>query len=92
MNPGLVSTATVTQFGNDHEAVRIRMECLLDKLIGLRTVLVAGVDMVHAGLNCLAQNSDSGIDVTRWSPDAGSGKLHGYRNPSCLPASMCQPE
>ena len=42
--------------------IRIRMERLLDNLIGhVRTVKVAGVDVVHAGRNRLTQHGDRGI-------------------------------
>ena len=77
MNPGLVRTAPSAQFGDDHETIRVWMESLLDDLIGhMRSVVVAGINVVYAGLDCLAKNGDGGIDVPRWSPDAGSGKLH----------------
>ena len=53
------------------------MESLLDDLIGhMRSVVVAGIDMVHAGLYGLAKNSNGGIDVPWRSLDAGSGELH----------------
>src|ERR1700689_1162413 len=53
------------------------MESLLDDLIGyMRSVVVAGINVVHAGLYCFAKNGNGGIDVPWWSPDAGSGKLH----------------
>src|SRR5579863_8163077 len=53
------------------------MESLLDDLIGhMRSVIVAGIDVVHAGLYRFAENSNGGIDVPWWSPDAGSGELH----------------
>src|SRR5215472_10384329 len=53
------------------------MQRLLDNLIRhMRTVVVAGIDVVHAGINRLAQNSDCGINVTWWSIYFGAGKLH----------------
>ncbi len=42
----------------------------------MRSVIVAGINVVHAGLYCLAKNSNGRIDVPRRSPDAGSGELH----------------
>src|ERR1700730_16160156 len=55
----------------------IRMERLRDKLIGhRRTVEVAGIDMVHAGLYCLAQNSNCRVKITWWSPHLRASKLH----------------
>src|SRR5579862_448264 len=78
MNPGLVRTAPSAQFGNDHETISVRMESLLNDLIGhMRSVVVAGINVIHAGLYRLAKNSNGGIDVPWWSPDAGSGELHG---------------
>src|SRR4029077_13515077 len=53
------------------------MESLLDDLIGhMRSVVVAGINVVHAGLYCLAKNSNGSIDVPWRSPDAGPGELH----------------
>jgi hypothetical protein len=77
MNPGLVWTAPSAQFGHDHQTIRVRMESLLDDLIGhVRSVVVASIDVVYAGLHCLAKNSNGGINVPWRSPDAGSGELH----------------
>src|ERR1700733_14706810 len=77
MNPGLVWTAPSAQFGDDHETIRVRMESLLDDLIGhVRSVVVAGINVVYAGLDCIAKNSNGGIDAPWRSPDAGSGELH----------------
>src|ERR1700691_6441808 len=46
MNPRLVGTAPSAQFGDDHETIAVRMEGLLDDLIGhMRSVVVAGVNM-----------------------------------------------
>jgi len=58
-NPGLVFTPSSTDLGNDHEIFGIRMKRPLDKLIGdMRTVVVAGIDVVHTRINGLAQNSE----------------------------------
>ena len=46
------------------------MERLLDQLIGyVRAVKVAGIDVVHAGCNGLAQNSDRTRNIARGTPD-----------------------
>src|SRR5262249_41049971 len=51
MRPGFIWSATSAHFGDDHETIRIRMERLLNDLIGhMRTVVVAGIDVVHTGL------------------------------------------
>ena len=53
------------------------MKRLLDDLIGdVRTVVVAGVDVVHAGLDRLSQNSNGAFHITGRSKDARAGKLH----------------
>jgi len=78
VKPGFVWTATSAYFGDDHEILGIRMERLLDNLVGdMRTVEVAGVNVVHSRLDGLAQNSDGGIHITRRSPDARASQLHG---------------
>src|SRR5438105_5908772 len=77
MNPGLVRTATSTHLGDDHQTIRIRMERPLDNLIGhMRTVEVAGVNVVHAGLYGLPQNRDGEVNVGRRSPYLRTSKLH----------------
>jgi hypothetical protein len=46
VNPGLIWAATSTQFGDDHEAISVRMESPLDDLIGyVRSVIIAGVNV-----------------------------------------------
>src|ERR1700722_6613322 len=58
------------------------MESLLDKLIGyVWAVEVAGVDVIHAGGNGLAQYSDRTRNIARWPPHHFAAifprKLHG---------------
>ena len=58
------------------------MERLLDELIGyVRAVKVARIDVVHAGGDGLAQNSDRTRNIARRPPDQlvaiPSRKLHG---------------
>src|SRR5580692_2534703 len=78
VKPGFVWTSTSTYFGDDHEILRIRMERLFDQLIGhMRSVVVARVNVVHARLYRLSQNSNGGIHIFRWSPDARASQLHG---------------
>jgi hypothetical protein len=49
VEPGFVGTSACAHFGDDHEIFGIRMKRLLDELIGhMRSVVVAGVDVVHA--------------------------------------------
>src|SRR4051812_11499081 len=48
--PGTLSAATCADFGHDYQIIGIRMQRLPDDLIRhMRTVEVAGVDVIHAG-------------------------------------------
>jgi hypothetical protein len=77
VEPGFVGAATGTELGHDDEAFGIRMERPLDQLIGdVRPVVVAGVDVIHAGLDGLSQHGERGIDVARRSEDLRPGELH----------------
>ncbi len=77
MDPGFVFTSASAYLGDNHQAIRIGMERLLYDLIGhMRTVKVAGVDVIHAGLNGLSQYSDCSLDVAGRSPDLRACKLH----------------
>lgn len=54
------------------------MERPLDDLIGdVRAVIVAGIDVVYAGLHRLAQNCDRFVCVARRSEDLRASELHG---------------
>src|SRR4029077_9720447 len=78
MKPGFVWTSSCAHFGDDHEILGIRMERLLDELIGhMGPVVVAGVNVVHARLYRLSQNSNSSIHILRRSPHARASQLHG---------------
>src|ERR1700724_1383011 len=71
-------TSACAHFGDDHEIIGIRMERLLDELIGhMGSVVVAGVDVVYARLYRLSQNSNGGINILRRSPNARAGQWHG---------------
>ena len=77
MKPGLVCSPARAHLGDDHQAIRIGMERLLDDLIGhMRTVKVAGIDVVHAGRDRLSQNGNRGLHIARRSPHLRAGKLH----------------
>src|SRR5689334_13064615 len=77
VNPGFVCTAPSAEFGNNYETMRIRMERPLNDLIGhVRAVVVASIDMIHAGIDRLPQNSNGGFNIPRWSKDLGASKLH----------------
>jgi hypothetical protein len=53
------------------------MQSALDDLIGdVRTVVVAGINVVHAGRYRFSQNSDRGLSVARGSKDMRASQLH----------------
>jgi hypothetical protein len=53
------------------------MQSLPDDLVGdVRPVKVAGVDMVHAGCDSLAEDGDGAVRVLGWPKYAGAGQLH----------------
>ena len=53
------------------------MKCLANKLVGdMRTVEIAGVDVVHPARNRLAQDGDGRGAIFRRAKYARSGKLH----------------
>jgi hypothetical protein len=54
------------------------MERPLDQLIGhVRTVVVAGVNVVDARIHRRSQNGHGGVDIARRSPYVRPGQLHG---------------
>ena len=54
VNPGLVGSPTGTHFRDNDQPIRIRMERLLDDLIGhMRAVEVARIDVIHTDFNGL---------------------------------------
>src|SRR5439155_25010157 len=58
--------------------ISIRMESFLNDLIRhVRTIEIAGVDVVHAGSYRFTQHGDGGIGIARWPKHAGTGELHG---------------
>src|ERR1700678_1178663 len=77
MQPGLVLTPASAHLGADHQTIRIGMKRLLDNLVGhVRTVKVAGIDVVDSRCNRLSQNSNRSVHVAWWSPNLWTGELH----------------
>ena len=79
--PGTIGAAAPTDFGHDDQIIRIRMQRLLNDLIGdMRTVEIAGVDVVHARRDSLAQNRDRTGNIAWRAPNPLvailSGELH----------------
>ena len=80
--PGTIGAAAPTDFGHDHQIIGIRMQRLLNDLIGdMRTVEIAGIDVVHARRDSLAQNRDRTGNIAWRAPNPLvailSGELHG---------------
>src|ERR1700719_1242726 len=76
--PGLVWTSASADFRDDHEILGVRMERLLDQLIGhMGSVVVAGIDVVHTGIYRLSQNSNGSINVAWGAPHFRASQLHG---------------
>ena len=81
VKPGTVGAAAPTDFGHDDQIIRIRMQRLLNDLIGhMRTVEIAGIDMVHARIDSLAKNRDRTGNIAWRAPNhlvaIPSGELH----------------
>src|ERR1700757_1320937 len=78
MKPGLIRTSASTHFGDDDETILIRMKRVLDQLIrDMRTVEIAGIDVVYARLDRLPQYGNRCVNITGRPPDPRTGKLHG---------------
>ena len=76
--PGRIGAAAGADFGDDDEVVRIGMQRFADQLVGdVRTIKIAGVDMVDAACHRRPQHRDRRVMVFRRSEHAGAGKLHG---------------
>jgi hypothetical protein len=70
VKPGTVGAAARADFGHDDQIIRVRMQRLSDDLVGyMRTVEVAGIDVVHARGHSLAQNRDRTGNIARRAPD-----------------------
>ena len=69
VEPGTVGAAAPTHFGHDRQIVRIRMQRLPDDLIGyMRTVEIAGIDVVHARDATASKNRDIAPGTSRGGP------------------------
>src|SRR6266480_6232154 len=76
--PRLVLAATSPNFGDNHETIWIRMESFLNDLIRhVRTIEIAGVDVVHAGSYRFTQHGDGGIGIARWPKHDLTAELPG---------------
>ena len=70
VKPGTVGAAASADFRDDHQVIGIRMQRLLNDLIGdMRTVEIAGIDVIHARGDSLAQNRDRTGNIARRAPN-----------------------
>ena len=75
--PRRVRAAPRADLGDDRQIVRIRMKRLADDLVDdMRPVEVAGVDVVDAARDGLAQHGDRRVAILRRPEHAGPGELH----------------
>src|ERR1700730_4445529 len=82
VQPGTIGAAASTDFGDDHQVIGVRMQRLLNNLIGdMRTVEIAGIDVIHARRDGLAKNRDRAGNIAWRAPNqlvaVPSGELHG---------------
>ena len=47
-----------------------------DLIRNVRSIEIAGVDVIHTGSDCCAQHGDSGLRIARRSEHAGTRELH----------------
>src|SRR3984957_14783222 len=82
VKPGTVGAAASADFGHNHQVIGVRMQRLLNDLIGdMRTVEIAGIYVIHARCDCLAKNRDRTRNIAWRAPNPLvailSGQLHG---------------
>ena len=77
-HPRLVRAAPGADLGDDDQIVAIRVKRFADDLVGdMRTVEIAGVDMINPTCNGLAQHGERRIVILRRTEYAGTCQLHG---------------
>src|SRR5207249_12159466 len=93
-NPRLVGSPASAHLGDDHQSVRIRVERLLDNLIGhMRTIVVARIDVVHPSLDGLSQDSNRAFKIARRSPHFWTRQLHSAITPALVnPPTVFKPD
>ncbi len=76
--PGRIGPSHGADLGDDGQILGVRMQRFLDDLVGdMRAVEIAGVDMVDALGDSLAQHGEGGVAILGRTEDAGTGQLHG---------------
>src|SRR5206468_10282225 len=77
-DPGFVSAAAGADFSDDDEGFGIGVQGLANDLVGdVGPVVVAGIDVVDAGGDGVAEDAHGGFGIARRTPDLGAGELHG---------------
>ncbi len=77
-HPSALRVADRADLGDDDQIVGIGMQRLVDQLVGhVRSVVLRGVDVVHAGLDHPSQHRDRLVVVAGRSRHTGTGELHG---------------
>ena len=77
-NPRGVRAAHRADLGHDHEVIGIGMKRLANELVGdVRAIVIAGVDVVDAPRDRLAQHGEGRVAILRRAEHARSGELHG---------------
>ena len=75
--PRLVGAAPCAEFRDDDEVVRVQMQGFADQLVGdVRTVDIAGIDVVDVARHGLAQHGKRGRTILGRTEDAWAGELH----------------
>jgi hypothetical protein len=78
VNPRLVRSPACAHFGDNDQTILVWMQRLLDDPICyVRAIEIAGIDVVHAGVDGFAQHPDGLFGVARRSPHLRTGQLHG---------------
>ena len=75
--PATFAVTPGTDLGDEGEVIAVRVQRLANQLIGdMRPVEVAGVDVVHAGFDGLAQYGQRGRSILGRAEYAGACQLH----------------
>jgi hypothetical protein len=75
--PRAIVTTLRTDLGDDYKVLGIGMQRFVDDLVGdMRSIVIAGVDVIDAARHRLAQPCDGDRAVLRRSEHARSRKLH----------------
>lgn len=75
--PGPFVVAAGADLGDERQIVPVRMKRLADQLVSnMRTIKIAGINVVHPGCHRFAQHVQRGLLILRWTKNARPGELH----------------